>query len=390
VNKTITTRLIEAAQNRERVSGLTHNFYRYPARFSPHFAHAAIEAFTKVGDAVLDPYMGGGTAIVEAIAAGRRAYGNDLNSLAVFVARVKTTFLDSREAEEIQDWVEKATRLMSFRTARSRLRPLIDDPKAGNLTLPVARSVKKAIAAALLEVPSIQNERVRDFARCVVLRTAQWALDGRDRGPSLEEVRLRIRVFAAEMLHGLEELKRKCCVHRLDEPKCTLVESDAAILDTVAPFSTGRVKADLIVTSPPYPGVHVLYHRWQVNGRRETPAPYWIANCNDGQGASFYNFGDLRGRGLTKYFKASLDNLLTARRLIRDGGKIVQLVAFSDPESQLSMYLENMRAAGFEEMDLPGNCHQRIWRDVPSRKWHASLKGRTSSSREVVLIHQAV
>jgi hypothetical protein len=390
VKKTITARLIEAAQNRERVSGLTHNFYRYPARFSPHFARAAIEAFTKVGDAVLDPYMGGGTVIVEAIAAGRRAYGNDLNSLAVFVARVKTTFLDSREAEEIQDWVERATRVMSFRTARSRLRPLIDDPKAGNLTLPLARSVKKAVAAALLEVASIQNKRVRDFARCVLLRTAQWALDGRERGPSLEEVRLRIRVFAAEMLRGLEELKRKCCVHRLDEPKCTLVEFDATTLHTVAPFSTGRVRADLIVTSPPYPGVHVLYHRWQVNGRRETPAPYWIANCNDGQGASFYNFGDRRGGGLTKYFRASLNTLLAVRRLIKDGGKIVQLVAFSEPESQLSMYLENMRAAGFEEMILPGHCRQRIWRDVPSRKWHASLKGRTSSSREVVLIHQAV
>ena len=34
----------------------------------------------------------------------------------------------------------------------------------------------------------------------------------------------------------------------------------------------------LVVTSPPYPGVHVLYHRWQVDGRKEAPLPFMIAN----------------------------------------------------------------------------------------------------------------
>lgn len=58
--------LYEAAQDKGRVQGLTHNFYRYPARFSPQFARTAIELFSKPGDVVLDPYVGGGTTIVEA------------------------------------------------------------------------------------------------------------------------------------------------------------------------------------------------------------------------------------------------------------------------------------------------------------------------------------
>lgn len=73
--------LAEAAIDRTPVSGWTHNFYRYPARFSPKFAAAAIELFSKPGDLVLDPYMGGGTAIVEGVAAGRHMVGNDLNAL---------------------------------------------------------------------------------------------------------------------------------------------------------------------------------------------------------------------------------------------------------------------------------------------------------------------
>ena len=40
-----------------------------------------------------------------------------------------------------------------------------------------------------------------------------------------------------------------------------------------------RLPIKLVLTSPPYPGVHVLYHRWQVQGRRETPAPFWIVTA---------------------------------------------------------------------------------------------------------------
>ena len=50
--------LIEAARDLEPVTGLTHNFYRYPARFSPRFVRAAIETFSVPCDLVLDPFLG--------------------------------------------------------------------------------------------------------------------------------------------------------------------------------------------------------------------------------------------------------------------------------------------------------------------------------------------
>ena len=58
----------------------------------------------------------------------------------------------------------------------------------------------------------------------------------------------------------------------------------------------------LILTSPPYPGVHVLYHRWQVKGRKDTSAPFWIANIEDGQGETYYTFGYRYQNELRKYF----------------------------------------------------------------------------------------
>src|SRR3954452_12755498 len=79
-----------AALDQSPIDGLTHRFYRYPARFSPVFARAAILQFSKPGELVLDPFMGGGTTLLEAIDANRQAAGADINELAVFVARVKT------------------------------------------------------------------------------------------------------------------------------------------------------------------------------------------------------------------------------------------------------------------------------------------------------------
>src|SRR5207249_4200542 len=96
--------LLEAVHSRKPVAGLSHGFYRYPARFSPLFVRAAVEAFTKPGDVVFDPFMGGGTTLVEASATGRSAIGTDINSLAVFVSRAKTTVLSEADLLHVRVW----------------------------------------------------------------------------------------------------------------------------------------------------------------------------------------------------------------------------------------------------------------------------------------------
>ena len=108
--------LRRAANDSSPVSGLTHAFYRYPARFSPTFAGAAIEAFSMPGQLVLDPFMGGGTTIVEAVARGRQAIGNDLNSLALFVTRVKTTPLNYKERESLVRWADDIIPALNYRS----------------------------------------------------------------------------------------------------------------------------------------------------------------------------------------------------------------------------------------------------------------------------------
>jgi hypothetical protein len=98
------TAVIAAARDGTPVRGLTHAFYKYPARFSPILAGAVIHAFTEPGDLVLDPHVGGGTTIVEALAAGREAVGVDISTLAEFVSGVKCTLFSEAELDRLLWW----------------------------------------------------------------------------------------------------------------------------------------------------------------------------------------------------------------------------------------------------------------------------------------------
>jgi DNA modification methylase len=380
-----------AARDRTRISGWTHNFYRYPARFSPKFAAAAIESFSRAGETVLDPYMGGGTVLVEGLVAGRNVIGNDLNSLATFITKVKTTPLDSEEISAMKRWANNEVPKLTYRAPSERIAAFLDLQKTRNLSLARARFIKKAVAAALATIGNLPTRNAQDFARCVVLRVGQWALDGREKHTPLRNFRTKLRITTHEMLEALISLARHVAK---TGSAATILNGDASTLGQLAILRDPKNRPSLVVTSPPYPGVHVLYHRWQVDGRRETPAPYWIAGCDDGQGASYYNFGDRRETAADDYFRNSLTTLKAIRQVIQDGGYVIQMVAFNRPRDQMPRYLENMRAAGFGEIPptriKSANQKARIWREVPNRKWHATLNGRTHSAQEVVLIHKAI
>lgn len=60
---------------------------RHPAKMWPAIARTAIERYSRPGEVVLDPMAGVGTSLVEAILAGRCAYGVDLEAEWVAHAR---------------------------------------------------------------------------------------------------------------------------------------------------------------------------------------------------------------------------------------------------------------------------------------------------------------
>ncbi|MFV2043987.1 MAG: TRM11 family methyltransferase [Anaerolineales bacterium] len=383
-----------AARDSSRVGGLTHTYYRYPARLSPSFARTAIQEFTNPGDWILDPFVGGGTTLVEARSLGRSAIGVDNNELAVFVSKVKTTPLSDRQlasALEIASGVVKVAKL-----SRLHQRPWswIDNGYQRNLNSKTVWRLRKQIEIFVEELGKVQDARVQSFLRCALLGTAQWALDNRQSSPAVDEFRSRFSKTVVEMVGGMEDLiqselssvreyeLRERIRTRLIAERIEASVDNPAFADIPAP--------KLVLTSPPYPGVHVLYHRWQIHGRKETPAPYWIANSQDGKGASHYTFGYRLEPGLNSYFSNLEGAFRSLVRIIDKNTVIVQVIAFSDASWQLPRYLETMKNVGLQEKKLSHKADLedgRLWREVPSRKWYALRGEKLASGRELVLFH---
>lgn len=70
----------------------SHGFHQYPAKFIPQLVRKLLRVFTDENSTVLDIFMGSGTTLVESILLNRKlAIGIEINPLACFMAKVKTT-----------------------------------------------------------------------------------------------------------------------------------------------------------------------------------------------------------------------------------------------------------------------------------------------------------
>jgi hypothetical protein len=332
--------------------------------------------------------VGGGTTLVEARATGREGVGVDISELAEFVVNVKCTVLSEAELKTIEAWAAALPDVVDVHRPSHRLRHYADLGYYKHLEHPRRWRLRKAIEQALGQAIALGSPRLVRFGRCVVLRTAQWALDGRRKHTSTEEFRSGLRTFAKDMLRGARELRE--AVSKCGRYPITVLNRSAAGIEGDARLSElGSPR--LVLTSPPYPGVHVLYHRWQVDGRKEAPLPFLIANRLDGAGSSYYTMGDRKYPGLETYFDNIQATMASVARLADRRTIIVQMLAFSEPEWQLSRYLETMEKAGLEEVffsSLQGERDGRLWRSVPNRRWYSHQRGETPGSREVVLFHR--
>ena len=382
--------LLEAINDQNIVSGLTHDIYRYPARFSPVFARAAIKLFTKPGDTILDPFMGGSTSLVEALALGRHAVGTDINQLSVFLARVKTLMLSDSELEMLRDWAEITVPDLSPR--KPVVRHTVWQEMGYQDNMPWR--FRKLAEQALNNAEMLLEDSVLLAARCVVLKTVQWAVDCKKVLPTAAEFRTKIVEDADAIAGGLQAFRQRV---ELLGGRCPAVEAHHTAADAIAGVRSEALRKRrprLVVTSPPYPGVHVLYHRWQVLGRRETAAPYWITESNDGHGASHYTFCDRRRQDHDeKYFTHLRECFTAVRKVVSDDCVVAQLVGFARPDEQLPLYLDAMDAAGFKEFDFEKWGHrpdrEEFWRAVPNRKFYVCLRDRARQTKEILLLHRA-
>jgi len=377
--------LLDSLQSNKRIGGLTHNYYNYPARFSPEFAKGIILEFTKENDWVFDTFMGGGTTIVEAIANGRNSLGVDINPLSHFITRVKTTPLSRQDEERILKWAEE----INFNKSNWENDSIFNDPRLCNLP----KEIRTSLLSASASINELDLPRQKRFARCALLSLGQWAIDCRRDVVPCVQWKCRLNYQVRAMIAGINSLIEKIRDHNI--PKNKITSRRILYLGSVQQafndenIAKLNLRPKLVLTSPPYPGVHILYHRWQVKSRRETPAPFWIANLLDGDGESHYNMGSRSLLGLTNYFIRLTGIFSVLRNVLDTSSVVIQLVAFSDPDSQISPYLQSMKNAGYKEITpLSTLRSKRPIRIVPNRKWYTQSPEKQHSSHEFLFFHK--
>ncbi len=260
--------LRDAAEDDVVAESLTHPVHAYPARMHPATARRLVEIVMEGRDGMLvDPFCGSGTTLVEARAAGVRAFGCDLNPLAVRLARAKTWTATAPRRRQLREAGRTSSNeaLAAGRPARragggaSTMRaPAGFDPNARNRRLaswfaPHVRRELELIAARIDDVRAVDDELALPLEVCLSAILYKVSSRASDTDPTWVERQVArgqaARLFGqrVEMLcAGLDDLAG--APGRIPE----VIEDDARVLAK----KVGPGNAAAIVTSPPYAGTY--------------------------------------------------------------------------------------------------------------------------------------
>lgn len=225
----------------------------YPAKFIGDIPRSLIEQIgLPPGTAVLDPFCGSGTTLVEAQRLGYPSVGIDLNPIACLLSRIKTSALPG-QIQSIWPKIVATARQTAATT-------VLNIP---NLDHWFADDVREALAALLTAIEKLSPPSCLDFLRAalssIIVRVSNQESDTRYAAVT-KQIR-RDDVFDEFSLSCAK--LHKALLHR----NYTL--SPAIVLEKdilAAKPSEITLPIGLIVTSPPYPNAYEywLYHKYRM------------------------------------------------------------------------------------------------------------------------------
>lgn len=378
--------LIEAANDKSKVRGYTHRFYTYPGGFSPIFVESAIKTFTKKKDLVLDPFMGGGTSLIEAIRLNRKVVGIDLNPIAYFVTKVKITKLSKAQIDKIELWAFLMSQNLNYKLKNDQFTKealsIINYKGLGRKEIFNLKTIIKGTSFYLEKLKEIKDKKVKDFLKLLILRCLHSTLHDKRPIADFHIFKRKIRSNSLDMLEGMRNLDKYLINSR---NKFSIYSKSSTKINKTKELKSKKVK--LIITSPPYPGINISYSRWQIHGRRNTTLPYLVLGIPVPENKSIFNFQSPRNKTYNLYFDKLKTIFKSIKKICSKNTIILQLVAFNHENGLFEKYLKTLEDCGFKEMKLKKKG--RVWREVPNRSWQAKfVKGNIPASNEVLLLHK--
>lgn len=238
--------------------GQTHGIHPYPAKFIPQIPREFISSLHPGdGTAVMDPFCGSGTTLVEAALAGIPAVGVDLHPLACLISKVKVTALSRSLSAAAEAAVQRAHQVDST------------PPEIPALDHWFRQDVQRALASLIRSIRLESDPDVRDALlvafSSIVVRVSNQESDTRyaaiEKNVSGEDVWDGFRRAAQTIDRALT-----ATWGGLFSPSTVKVINSDVLL--VRPGEVG-LPVSLVITSPPYPNAYEywLYHKYRM---------YWL------------------------------------------------------------------------------------------------------------------
>lgn len=235
----------------------------YPAKFVADLPRRLLDILpVPRGTAVLDPFCGSGTTLVECQRRGLPAVGIDLNPIACLISQVKTSPLAGGLA---------AAAAAVVRQAMGRERPLEanvpDLPRLDHWFLPEVQVALATLTAAIASAPSQYGDALRLALSSIVVRVSNQESDTR-----YAAVRKNVRradAFAG-FLRAAERIEKALAARDYALAPAAVLEADTTTVGpSVLAKAAGASGVGLVITSPPYPNAYEywLYHKYRM---------YWL------------------------------------------------------------------------------------------------------------------
>lgn len=251
--------------NEEDFDALTHGFHSWPARLHRSIAAEILDGVASEigGRTVVDPFMGGGTTLVEAMIRGLPTLGIDLNPLAIGVAKVRTRVTNQEERMFLANAVDA---VVEENLERIRAKAPSTAPLSKRETQWYDGHVLRGLAGLFEEIQKVEHPLTKVALEMVfssiVVKFSRQRADTSDRSVNKRIGRFTATEFfrekGLELVARWEEFAR--AVPR-DTPEPWLFESDARNVASIVRGKEGQRPAPgLILTSPPYGGTYDYAH----------------------------------------------------------------------------------------------------------------------------------
>jgi len=231
----------------ENTKTYTHGIHTYPAMFIPQVARRLLETYSKEGETIFDIFCGSGTALVESKLLNRNAYGVDLNPLAIFLARAKTTPINPQKL--LREYIALLDRIPRIKDGE------IKNPSFKNLDFWFKDKIITKLSKLKKAIQKIDDEAIRNFMMVAFSETVRYSSNTktgefklvRIKGEKLEkhdpDVLGIFRKKAETSIAGMNEFYKDAKKNAWTK----IIYGDSSKNNSIKPSSI-----DCIITSPPY------------------------------------------------------------------------------------------------------------------------------------------